>query len=515
MKKALSLVLSFVLVIGVIWNVSLSVNAAGIDDLTFTLSSDGTYYHISGCNTFAEGDLVIPEEYKDLPVKCIDDSAFNGCVGLTSLTIPDSVTSIGKRAVYGCTGLISVIMGNGVKNIGEDAFDNSYYLSNLYITDIAAWCALEFENWQSNPLYYADNLYLNNELVKDLVIPEGVTDIPQAAFRNCKSIRSVVIPGTVKSIGVVAFENCDSLLFATIGDGVTSIGYRAFAICNVLNTIVIPDSVTTIEDYAFYACRTLKSVSMGKGLKSVGNRVFDECGSIEGVYITDNETYSDIEFGDHGWPNPVPLAVYVCSDEKNVGNLVIPEGIATIPIWAYYNWDHITSVEIHNGLKSIQKGAFENCNGIESIVIPDSVTTIDESAFLDCNNLKDVYYTGTEEEWKAISIAVNNGPLLNARIHYNYCEHDFSTPVYIAPPCTQKGYTIYECHCGASRLADFIDVTGHIDSDSDGLCDQCNKNLGVSVTDPPESNITGVLSIFNIMVEWLKQLLNSFDFLGV
>lgn len=184
---------------------------------------------IAGCK-----NSIIPD---DGSVISIADYAFSGCTGLTSITIPDSVTSIGNNAFANCSGLTSVTIPNSVTSIDFGAFFGCISLNKVNISDIAAWCNISFVSLDSNPLCYAHNLYLNNELVTDLVIPDGVTSIGNYAFYNCTGLTSIVIP-----------------------DSVTSIGYGAFSGCTGLTSIAIPDSVTSIESRAFANCTSLKTV---------------------------------------------------------------------------------------------------------------------------------------------------------------------------------------------------------------------------------------------------------------
>ena len=147
---------------------------------------------------------------------------------MTSVTIPDSVTSIGDSAFCDCTGLTSV-----------------------YITDLAAWCGISFGSSNANPLYFAHNLYLNNELVTALVIPEGVTRIGNDAFYGCTSLTSVIIPDSVTSIGSWAFSGCDlkRVTFENVSDWQLEHSFE-----NYRPTVVI--STADVEQNAVYLCST-------------------------------------------------------------------------------------------------------------------------------------------------------------------------------------------------------------------------------------------------------------------
>ena len=170
-------------------------------------------------------------------VTSIGDRAFLNCTGLTSVTIGNSVTRIGTGAFRNCTGLTSVTMPNSVTSIGNYAFDNCSGLTKVNITDIAAWCNITFGDNISNPLYNAHNLYVNDELVTDLVIPNSVTSIGNSAFYGCTGLTAVTIPNSVTNIGNCAFENCTGLTSVTIPNSVTRIGKQAFRNCSGLTSV--------------------------------------------------------------------------------------------------------------------------------------------------------------------------------------------------------------------------------------------------------------------------------------
>ena len=180
-------------------------------------------------------------------VTSIGSYAFNSCSSLTSVTIPNSVTSIGDSAFINCTSLKSVIIGNSVTSIGEETFR---YCSSL----------------------------------TSVTIPNSVTSIGRYAFCKCTSLKNITIPDSVTSIGNYAFRNCTSLTSVTIGNSVTSIGNEAFYDCTSLKSVTIPNSVTEIRRYAFYGCTSLTSVTIGNSVTSIGVEAFYDCSSLTSVY---------------------------------------------------------------------------------------------------------------------------------------------------------------------------------------------------------------------------------------
>lgn len=199
----------------------------------------------SGCSSLTS--VTIPNSVTE-----IGNYTFYDCSSLPSVAIPNSVTKIGDGAFYVCTSLTSVTIPNSVTEIGDSAFGGCNKLTAVYISDITAWCNISFGAYSANPLVYSHNLYLNGNLITDLIIPDSVTRISDYAFWECSSLTSVTIPNSVTEIGSSAFERCFSLTSVTIGNSVTEIGSSAFYVCINLKELTLPESVTEIGSDAFW-----------------------------------------------------------------------------------------------------------------------------------------------------------------------------------------------------------------------------------------------------------------------
>ena len=400
-------------------------------------------------------------------VTSIGKDAFYNCTGLTSITIPNSVTSIDNWAFDGCTGLTSVTIGNSVTSIGSWAFRDCSNLQDIYITDVAAWCNISgLDNLMGNSSNNK-NLYINNELVTSITIPNGVTAIPSSSFYNCTGLTSVTIPDSVTSIGNYAFFGCSGLTSITIPDSVTSIGNGVFWVCTSLASITIPSGVTSIGDNAFNRCRGLTSITIGNRVTSIGLGAFYECtglknisipGSVKSigewafirctgltsvtiggsvtyigefafsgctgltsitipasVTILDNCVFSNctglttiiVEKGNTKYHSDGNCLIETESKTMIAGckNSIIPAdgSVTSIGDYAFSGCTGLTSITIPDSVTSVGGSAFAGCTRLTSVTIPNSVTSIGDYAFFKCTGLTDIKFNGTITQWKAIS----------------------------------------------------------------------------------------------------------------
>ena len=344
-------------------------------------------------NTYENGQGIITF---DAPVTSIGKDAFRGCLLLTSVTIPDSVTSIGEYTFSG-TSLTSVTIGNSVTSIGSYAFASTsltsvtipdsvisignyaFYgctsLTSVTIGDsVTSIGDRAFFGCTSLKAFYgkfasADNRCLIIDGVShsfapagltEYTIPDSVTSIGIQAFCGCTSLTSITIPDSVTSIGEGAFYGCKSLTSVTIPDSVTEIGIQAFGSCTSLTSITIPDSVTEIGNYAFTYCSSLESVTIGNSVTSIGDRAFISCPSLKAFY-----------------------GKFASADNR----CLIVDGVLD----SFATGCGATEYKIPDSVTSIEDGAFYGCTSLTSVTIPDSVTKIEDWAFGDCESLTNVY----------------------------------------------------------------------------------------------------------------------------
>ncbi|MBR4367225.1 MAG: leucine-rich repeat protein [Bacteroidaceae bacterium] len=235
---------------------------------------NGRTYHITiavnngNVKCYLDGELIHDYDFTVLNLKGTLNNAFERCSGLTNVSIPEGVTSIGNYAFYGCFSLTSVTIPNSVTSIGDNAFDRCSSLTSITIPNSVTTINRE-------AFYGCSSL-------TSITIPEGVTSIDEWTFGECKSLTSITIPNSVTSILIGAFYGCSGLTSVTIPNSVTSIGEYAFDHCG-LTSVTIPSSVRILRYNAFAFCASLKRVFFEEGTTLGDNNTFAECPSLEEV----------------------------------------------------------------------------------------------------------------------------------------------------------------------------------------------------------------------------------------
>lgn len=382
---------------------------------------------ILGCN-----NSVIPT---DGSVAIIGYEAFANCNGLTSIDIPDGVTSIDYQAFVWCDSLTSITIPKSLKSIDNDAFrscDNLYKIINNSDLDITLGSSdyggiaenakilidkngniitSDGYEMQNDFLFKLVNnkytliAYIGNEEtitlpsdingqdytiyymrgVKNVIIPNGMTCISDYAFRDCVELISVTIPNGVTSIGNGAFDGCTGLTNITIPDSVTSIEDWAFAHCTGLTNVTIGKNVTRIGHYAFYWCPNLTSIIIPNNVTFIGEWAFNACHSLTSITIPDRVS----SIGSAAFANCNGLKkIIVSSGNKTYyvkNNCLIDKTTKTL-IKGFNN----SVIPTDGSVTSIGEEAFSHCDDLTNITIPDSVTIIGRSAFFDCESLASI-----------------------------------------------------------------------------------------------------------------------------
>ena len=328
----------------------------GLGEYSFsgTYSPDHQTSHnlISFCNQIQS--VTIPES-----VTSIGKSAFEHCSKLDSLTIKGVATSIGAYAFASCTSLTSLSLVGSFQTIGDSAFVNCGMTS---LTIDATITSIE---------KYA----FSSRFLTSLSLTGNVQKIGDYAFANCTSLTSLSLTGNVQKIGDHAFDSCSSLNTVTFPKSPTSIGSYAFDSCTSLNSIEIPGTVTEIGDCAFYHCSGLTSVKIDEGVQSTGADMFNDCGQLTTVTFPESlTTIADGSFAS-------------CS---NLNHVKIPARVTCIGDSAFSNCTSLSEITLQDGVKTIGANAFFSCQALTSITLPDSVTDIGRDAFWYCSQLKSI-----------------------------------------------------------------------------------------------------------------------------
>lgn len=418
-----------------------------IDNLIFEYDSERPYYEEkSGSNLkwrlYADGELIINGsgemyDYDDgyyVRAPWIIRS-YDKNIVIKSVSLSDEITSIGDYAFYTCSGLTSITIPESVTNVGEGAFSGCSGLTNVFYSgDLAGWCKLDFYNTlytSSNPLNYADNLYINGVLLEgNIEIPETVTVINNYVFSSYGRITSITFPRSITSVGFRAFYDCsniettyycgtyDEWKNVTVGNDndylINNIVYE-YGTDNAnygngscgdgltwkidLDGNLIVEGSGAVPNYSesstpWYNLRDkIKTVIIPEGVTNIGASAFSGCTNIEKFTVDENNTaFTSDEYGVLYNSEKTKLIKYPANSTNT--EYTVPESV-----------------------ESIRPKAFEQAKYLTSVTLNTGITEICDSAFIGCSNLVAANYYGTQENWNAITVNANNESLTNSLIY--------------------------------------------------------------------------------------------------
>ena len=427
---------------------------------------------------------------------------YSGKFEINTLVIPDGVTSISDYAFYNCSSFASVTIPNSVMSIGNNAFSGCTGLYGVIVKDLAAWCGIKFGSSDANPLCYAKNLFLGNDyaIIKDLVIPDGVTSIGNDAFYNCTSLTSVTIPSSVTSIGDRAFYDCNSLTTVVV-ERRTPVEITSGVFTNRANaTLHVPQGRWTAYKAAGYwkEFKVIKEPNFSfadANVKAICVAHWDEDNDGElntheaavvtylGTVFKGNTTI--ISFDELSYFIGLKsIDEFVFAGCSGLTSITLPNSVTSIGERAFYRCTGLTSIDIPNNVTSIGNRAFDECTGLTSVAIGSSVTRIGEDAFYRCtgltsidipNNVTSIGNRAFDECTGLTSVTIGSGVTSIGQNAFAGCSG--LTSIEIPNSVTSIGdYAFYEC-IGLTSVT----IGSGVKSIGYRIFDKCNSLTSMAV----------------------------------
>ncbi len=461
-------------------------------------------YAFAECTKLTE--VVIPET-----VELISSGAFYGCTSLESITLPftgsdrdgslsnnlawifgagvdslpaslksvtlDGTTEIAAGAFEGCATIKEITIPETVTVIGKAAFSGCVSLTTVNASSLESWLGIEFKDYLSNPITYSKSLTVNGAELTELVIPEGITEIKFAAFAGFKALTSITLPAGLEIIGTAAFKDCSALTTIVIPAGVTEISDSAFSGCTALSSVTLSNSLTAIAPNVFNSCANLLTVNIPASVQYIDTTAFIGCTRLTAVTVdAENANYLsfdgivydkasyDIVFipaaiagelelldgltaigattlGKLPYVDTLTIPASVTTVAKGalsgltklktlvtpfVGASVdneadnsigfmfgtVPSTLTSVKVTAgtkiadeaFAGCTSIVSISLPEGVTSIGAKAFSGCTSLTTVFLPASVTAIEGSAFESCTKFNTIYYYGTADDFAALTV---------------------------------------------------------------------------------------------------------------
>ena len=381
------------------------------------------------------GEVVIPKTIVGFEVERIGNRAFADCTGITSIVIPDGVAEIDGFAFGDCTSLAEITVSP----------DNQNYSSVdgvLFNKDKSELLAYPIGN--SRSIYtvpdgvtkIGDDAFYHCRSLSKVKLSNDLTEIDNFVFTGCTSLEEITMPNSVTEIGMSAFEGCISLSKVKLSNNLTYINEDIFYGCTSLTEIAIPDSVTEIGGSAFAFCTSLREITIPEGVTKIGETVFTGCSSLTDITVSpNNKNYSSVD-GVLFSKDMRTLLAYPVGNRRS--EYVVPDSVTKIDDTAFRGCSSLTDITVSpnnknyssfggvlfnksrskllkypignerrayivpDGVAEIGSSAFDGCTSLEEITIPESIWIIGYYAFNNCSGMKNIYYLGTQEQWRRV-----------------------------------------------------------------------------------------------------------------
>ena len=332
-------------------------------------------------------------------VKEIPESMFEGWNLLTSVILPESITSIGNYAFKDCVKIESLELPDNIKYLGYGLFSGCKSLKRMVIPESVVKLGRTLNSSSSGSNYYKDGVFNDCTSLEEIILPDNLSVIGLATFRNCSSLTKLNIPESVQYIGQAAFYGCSNLSCEITVPDQSVVPYSFIEGCKKIKTVHLNNTITEISNNSF-AGSGITSLDIPESVTSIGGHAFSDCEDLTSVIIP--ESVSTIEY----------CTFSGCS---RLTSVTIPESVTSIGDAAFGGCSSLTSVTIPESVTSIRNDAFAGCSSLTSVTIPESVTSIGDSAFSGCSSLT------------SITINAITPPYIN----YNSFSNTNNCPIYV------------------------------------------------------------------------------------